>query len=177
MRRLFLQFCRYLQFKKIRKDNNISTLFPRNHGLPVGSEFPDLTDEFKRIELTEFDGTIILFLSTTCQACIEIFTEINLLEEKWPNKGIIIFINGDDKEFTKIYKENQKELPIIQYEGVQYEIYKTTIFPFTYFLSNQGIILAQGAVNGVEQIDMIVNRGKEIMQYIKTGEISYDCGS
>ncbi|MOA45076.1 hypothetical protein D3C78_1674320 [compost metagenome] len=50
---------------------------------------------------------------------------------------------------------------MIPYEQTQFELYKTTIFPYVYVLSYQGIVLAQGTVNAVEKVDEIVNKGIE----------------
>ncbi|MNW56705.1 hypothetical protein D3C74_344370 [compost metagenome] len=161
MCRLFLQFLKYLHFKKSRKDNSLPALFLRNHGLPVGSEFPGLMDAIKHIKSKEFDGMIVLFLSTTCQTCIEFFTKIEYLKEKWSTKGILIFVNGNNAQFNKIHKEHQLKIPLFQYELAQFQIYRTTIFPYMYYLSNQGMILSQGAVNGTEQIDVIVSKENE----------------
>ncbi|MNI31377.1 hypothetical protein D3C73_852600 [compost metagenome] len=144
----------------------------RNQGLPVGSPFPGLVDADILTDLKEHDGIIVVFLSTTCQACIEIFTAIDRLAERWPSKKMLLFIHGDDAEFRQVQKENQIEIPMIPYEQTQFELYKTTIFPYIYVLSDQGIILAQDTVNTVEKVDVIVNKGIkgiENVQFTGTG--------
>ncbi|MNW41598.1 hypothetical protein D3C74_187420 [compost metagenome] len=172
MRRLFLKLYRYLHFLKSQKNKNIHGFMPRNQGLPVGSPFPGLVDADAHMDLKEHDGIIVLFLSTTCQACIEIFTTINSLAERWPSKKMLLFIYGDDAEFRQVQKENQIEIPMIPYEQTQFELYKTAIFPYIYVLSDQGIVLAQDTVNTVEKVDVIVNKGIkgiENVQFTGTG--------
>ncbi|MNW56441.1 hypothetical protein D3C74_341560 [compost metagenome] len=58
---------------------------------------------------------------------------------------------------------------MIPYEQTQFELYKTTIFPYIYVLSDQGIVLAQGTVNAVEKVDEIINKGIENTQLTETG--------
>ncbi|MNW58558.1 hypothetical protein D3C74_364320 [compost metagenome] len=58
---------------------------------------------------------------------------------------------------------------MIKYEHQQFELYQTTIFPYTYYLSHQGIILAKGPANYEAQIDVIVNKGIENNQLTRTG--------
>ncbi|MNP11833.1 hypothetical protein D3C76_1040410 [compost metagenome] len=169
MRRLFLKLYRYVHFLKSQKNKDISTFMSRNQGLSVGSPFPGLVDADILTDLKEHDGIIALFLSTTCQACIEIFTAIDGLAERWPSKKMLLFIYGDGTEFRQIQRESQIEVPMIPYGQTQFELYKTTIFPYIYVLSNQGIVLAQGTVNVVEKVDEIVNKGIENTQLIGTG--------
>lgn len=170
MRHLFLKLYRYVYFLKSQKNKDIPTFMPRNQGLPVGGQFPGLTDAYAHTDLKEQDGIIVLFLSTTCQTCIEIFTAIDRLAERWPSKKMLLFIYGDDAEFRQIQRENQIEVPMIPYEQTQFELYKTAIFPYVYVLSYQGIILAQGTVNAVEKVDEIVNKGIEGIEYTQLTE-------
>ncbi|MNW44067.1 hypothetical protein D3C74_212840 [compost metagenome] len=170
MRRLFLKLYRYVHFLKLQKNKDIHTFMPRNQGLPAGSPFPGLTDADVHTGLKEHDGIIVVFLSTTCQACIEIFTAIDRLAERWPSKKMLLFIYGDDTEFRQIQRENRIEVPMIPYEQTQFELYKTTIFPYVYVLSYQGIVLAQGTVNAVEKVNEIVNKGIEGIEYTQLTE-------
>ncbi|MOA33886.1 hypothetical protein D3C78_1552190 [compost metagenome] len=85
---------------------------------------------------------------------------------------MLLFIYGDDTEFRKIQKENHFEVPMIPYEQTQFELYKTMMFPYVYYLSDQGIVLAQDTVNTVEKVDVIVNKGIkgiENVQFTGTG--------
>ncbi|MEK4513144.1 hypothetical protein EJP82_22640 [Paenibacillus anaericanus] len=169
MRQLFLKLYRYVYFSKVQKNKANPTFLLRDQGLAMGSRFPSMAELFGQTRLKENDGIIILFLSTTCQACIEIFSGINNLSERWSSKEVILLINGDDTEFRNIQRENHIEVPMIKYEHTQFELYKTTIFPFTYYLSHQGIILARGPANYEAQIDVIVNKGIENTQLTRTG--------
>lgn len=169
MRQFFLKLYGYLKFVKFQKNKEIPALLPRDQGLVMGSQFPSVEELISQMRSKKNDGIIILFLSTTCQACIEIFSKINNLTERWPSTEVILFINGDDTELRNIQRENHIELPMIKYEHKQFELYKTTIFPYTYYLSHQGIILAKGPANYEAQIDGIVNKGLENTQFTATG--------
>ncbi|MDQ0089832.1 thiol-disulfide isomerase/thioredoxin [Paenibacillus anaericanus] len=169
MRQLFLKLYRYVYFIKVQKNKANPTFLPRDQGLAMGSQFPSVSEFLGQTRSKENDGMIILFLSTTCQACIEIFSKINNLAARWSSKEVILFINGDDTEFRNIQGKNHIEVPMIKYEHKQFELYKTTIFPYTYYLSHQGIILAKGTANYEAQIDAIVNKGIENTQITGTG--------
>lgn len=149
----------WIRFRRKKVDKK---LFQLDQGLSVGSIFPGAMRDFKIMEFEEVEGIIVIFLSTTCQACIEIFTNINMLRERWPNKKVLLYINGNEAEIRELKNETQLDIPTFKYEHKQSEVYRTTIFPFIYYTSNQGVILSKGPVSYEYQIDNIVSKGLDI---------------
>lgn len=169
MGRFFLKLYRYVYFRRAQKNKDNPAFMQRNQGLSIGSYFPDAADMPDYMKIKERNGFIVLFLSMTCQACIEILNEMNALAERWPNQSIILFINGHENEFEGILTEYRAEVLIIKYEHTQFQLYKTTIFPYMYYLSTEGMIVAKGTINHVAQIDQIINQGIESVQLTRSG--------
>lgn len=125
----------------------------RDQGLPLGSLFPE--------GMVGEEGGIVLFLSTDCMSCLDIFSKLSTLIETWPAKRTILYIQGDESKVNKLVKEYRITSPFVLYGPDQREKFKTSVFPYLYLLSGDGYVLSKGTVRDAKELESLVNIQKE----------------
>lgn len=138
-------------------ENNNKTYQPqsnfmlKNKGLSIGEKFPDV------IETDNSENVIILFLSSTCLTCMDLFPKLNELSRK--NKNLFLYFKGEDKEIEEIVAQNKLKSPITHYDmkDKDKDKYKVSLFPYYYYLSKEGIILSANIINNLEELEKSIS--------------------
>ncbi len=134
----------------------------RDQGLPLGSLFPQFVINVSDTEwMVGEEGAVVLFLSTDCMSCLDIFSKLNSLLKTWPAKSTILYIQGDESKVNKLVKEYRITSPFVLYSPDQREKLKTSVFPYLYLLSGDGYVLSKGTVRDAKELESLVNNQKE----------------
>lgn len=142
----------------------------RDQGLPLGSLFPEFAinaDDAER--MVGKDGAVVLFLSTDCMSCLDIFTKLSSLLETWPAKRTFLYIQGDESKVNNLLKEYRTTLPFVLYGPDQREMFKTSVFPYLYLLSGDGYVLSKGTVKDAKELETLVNMQNEPIPAFEQG--------
>ncbi|WP_147273859.1 TlpA family protein disulfide reductase [Fontibacillus phaseoli] len=143
----------------------------RDQGLPLGSPFPGYAlNAGDTVEMVGEEGAVVLFLSTDCLSCLDIFSKLNLLIDKWPGKRIVLYIQGEESKVKSFLEENQINLPFHLYDPCQRERFKTSVFPYHYSLSIEGYVLTKGTVKDAEELEAFVDTGMDHTLKFEQGE-------
>ncbi|WP_334076810.1 hypothetical protein [Paenibacillus sanfengchensis] len=132
-----------------------SPVWPRrNQGLPVGSVFPDALSRAGHAQEGAGEGAVVLFLSVDCLSCLDIFSKIHLLVEKWTDMRIVLYIQGEEVKVKMLLEENRISLPFFLYDPGLRGTFRTLVFPYLYVLSAEGRILSRGSLKDAEELDI-----------------------
>ncbi|WP_127579570.1 hypothetical protein [Paenibacillus koleovorans] len=133
---------------------------PGDHGLPLQKPFPEqrMTSFYgEEIAVVPPDkqGAILLFLSVTCKSCQPLYSVIRKLPVLYPDYQVIVWILGRSEDVSEKINENSLHRSnIVHQKELQY---RTTTYPYCYWIDKEGRVVAKGAV-GSE--DDIANLGK-----------------
>jgi hypothetical protein len=140
-----------------------------NTGLPVGVPFPDfkIKSVVKEVPFELVNAqrkeTIILFSSSMCPICNTVYPLLPMAEKRFDLLSKIIMEGLDGDEVGSIAEK-------VKTAGIQPPVYSLTPtmrvdvklegFPFAYFLSADGRVLAKGVVNTIADIELLISEGR-----------------
>ncbi|WP_340012220.1 hypothetical protein MHI32_09520 [Paenibacillus sp. FSL H7-0690] len=122
----------------------------------MGDFFP--INEKKISFIEKEDGSLALFLSITCQSCIEILGQIKDIKDDWKQVSLIIYLFGNEKEIESLKKKMDAEILVILYKKEDMRFLNTEFFPFVYYISKEREILSKGTINSKEDIHKIISK-------------------
>jgi hypothetical protein len=139
-----------------------------NTGLPVGSVFPkfDIQSVVKQIPFSvvhpERKETLLLFSSSMCSICSTVYPLFPYAEQKYHLKAQVIMEPKDGQIESIIEKIDAAGLyaPVYALTPSIMQQVKLEGFPFAYYLSTEGIVLAKGVINTIADIDLLVSQGR-----------------
>lgn len=131
-------------------------------GLSYGAKFPidehpALRNEQRPAVDMKKDGTVAFMTSCYCDACKRLFPVLNDLQKRMPMYRFVIFMSGPLDEVTKALFDYELDIPVIQVDD--FSKFQTSIVPFGFFLSAEGIIQAKGVVNTENHIQTLISKG------------------
>lgn len=137
-------------------------------GLPVGSAFPrfNMQSVVKQIPFSvshpDQQGTLLLFSSSGCPICSTVYPLFPYAEQKYNVKPQVIMEGRDGQVDSIIEKINETGLsaPVYALTPSIKEEVKLEGFPFAYYLSADGKVLAKGVINTTADIDLLVSTGR-----------------
>lgn len=142
----------------------------RDYGLPLGSLVPGFAyNAGDNAEAVDGEGAVVLFLSTDCLSCLDIFSRLDSLIETWPGKRTILYIQGDQSKVKNLLEEYRITLPFILYGPDQRKMFRTSVFPYFYLLSGDGYVLSKGTVKDAKELESVVNMQKDSIPAVKQG--------
>lgn len=137
-------------------------LIKSEDGLKKGSLYP--LDLLKNIEGNEVrlvngsDGMVLIFTSFGCNVCKSVYPYLEQIRNEYSNIQfhIVMLANIDEaKETINKYKLDNFLISLVRYE--QLPDFGITGFPFTYLISNKGIIIEKGIVNYKRDFDLLIS--------------------
>ncbi|MFK5710825.1 hypothetical protein [Lysinibacillus boronitolerans] len=121
-------------------------------GLEKGSKSPILKFETFSKENIDLDvsdnlGTVALYLSVNCGACANVLADLPTYIKAHKDLSVVVFMQGEDEKEILQKAGNLPELvPFIPLKDEYINSFRISLFPFAYFLSSKGIVLAKGGV-------------------------------
>ncbi|KAA0564624.1 redoxin domain-containing protein [Bacillus sp. CH30_1T] len=120
------------------------TLDLQDRGVDIGKSFSNLdlhTIEGKEVNLKtkqHYKGTILVFLSVQCGVCTTIYPEIKKFTSQNKNTRVITLIRGSEQEIEELIKKYNIDTPTVRLTETLMEDFQISLYPFSYFISNQG---------------------------------------
>jgi methylamine dehydrogenase accessory protein MauD len=132
-----------------------------HQGPAVGEMAPPIDDRSvlggKRVSLVDGRRNLIVFVSTTCEVCIELLPSLKSIARRFKDINLVIIAN-DAAEATRRFVEAQ------HLDGLQViasrELgggYGITYPPYAFAVDEAGIVRAKGLVNHAEHIRSLMN--------------------
>ncbi|WP_339250832.1 hypothetical protein NSQ43_13000 [Sporosarcina sp. FSL W8-0480] len=92
-------------------------------------------------------GTVLIYLSVNCGACANVLRDISNYVTDHTNLSVVIFMKGEnEREIINKVGDLNNQIPIIFLTEEHIGLFKISLFPFAYFLSSKGVVLAKGGV-------------------------------
>lgn len=134
----------------------------QDHGLPFGSSFPQLrlsavTGENVELIQPRGQGTVVVFASASCRPCHGLLQVLVAFQNKRPGLRIVTLVLGSEEEIREIAERYGLRMPVALLTHEHLEETRNTIFPFGYFLSTSGTVLAKGVLNGEGDLGLLVS--------------------
>jgi len=148
-----------------------------NSGLPVGASFPRFNAQSVTSDLpfnivyAERKETLLLFSSSLCPVCSTVYPLFPYAEQKYNLKAQVIMESTDDGVASIVEKIESTGLhaPVYALTPHMKEEVRLEGFPFAYFLSAEGKVLAKGVINSIPDIDLLVSQGRRAAMRKRAG--------
>jgi hypothetical protein len=143
------------------KNETHKGLIRQDHGLPMGSMFPQFNEIIDSNSPDKsVGGAIVLFTMTFCDVCKELYIELSKFKIKYPDLRIVLLMRGNIEDINRLVKEYNINIPVKTLSESETEIYKTTIAPFGYYLSVEGHILSKSVTGSYEHLQLLASEGR-----------------
>ncbi|MGG0284278.1 hypothetical protein ABEY41_03945 [Peribacillus butanolivorans] len=103
----------------------------------------------KTVDLVQSNksGTLALYLAANCGACSNVLADLHTYIKKHNDLSVVIFMQGESEhEIAHKVGDLLKIVPVVILSEDYKEIFRISLFPFAYFLSPKGVVLAKGGV-------------------------------
>lgn len=139
-----------------------STLAMSDHGLAIGDPFPQT--QFKTTTGSEISlqpaksqGTVVIFTTPTCPACTKLYPHLADFAKARSELGTLVlaFSHGDEQDLA--LDQQHVAFPWVPIPMGMLPVFKTSAFPFAYFLSPENTVLSKGVINDIGQLHLLVN--------------------
>ena len=135
-------------------------------GLEIGTKAP--IQKFKAISRDKVDlimpnksGTVVLYLSVNCSACTNVLSYLSTFIKIHNDLSVVVFMQGENESEIIQKAGNLIDIiPFIRVTDDYLENFKVTLYPYSYFLSSKGTVLAKGGVPaGKSHLDLLAHLG------------------
>ena len=135
-------------------------------GLEVGTEAPDfiLPDTAgQNVSLDDFAGQQVLlaFSSTHCPACTEVWPHLKTFSEHERDVQVVIISRGSAEENLQLVAEQGFGFPVLIWEDAVAGEYQVPGTPFFYVIDEEGVITNASFANTLEQLEALMEGGRE----------------
>ena len=135
-----------------------------DEGLAIGTQFPPLAlpnVDGGTTALEDFAGRKILlvFSSTTCPACAGMYPHLQVFSENNPDVQVVMVSLGsleDNRGLVDEWGFAFPILPVSDWRDEAMQAYQVPGTPFAYGLDEQGVIVNEGFVNTMQQMEALI---------------------
>lgn len=133
--------------------------------LPIGTQAPSfslLDMDGQTVSLDDFAGesVMLVFSSTTCSACQDIYPSLREFNERHPELAILMISKGSDDENKKLAQQQDFGFPVIGLQDDVARAYQISTVPFSYLIDGDGIIVGGGFISSLEQLENLADVGR-----------------
>lgn len=130
-------------------------------GLEIGSQAPNFAlsnTQDQEISLVDWLGqkTLLVFSSTRCPACAEVYHPLKVLDESTENVQILMISLGTPEENRQLAEEEGYGFPVLTWEDETAGRYEVPGTPFFYVIDNKGFITNKGFAHTLEQLEELI---------------------
>jgi len=155
-----------------------SKLPKQDTGIPYGVQFPrtnlkTIFGDTVNINGSDVKPTIVFFTASNCPACKSLYPIIEIVRKKYESQAnFVSIIVSNEKSLRDYVLINNINIPVTHLDLNYIEEFNTKIFPFAYYLSPSGHVLAKGVVSEEEHFNLLFGQGKASMQAQKIRELN-----
>ncbi|MGM1048876.1 hypothetical protein SAMN05661091_5714 [Paenibacillus uliginis N3/975] len=157
-----IQFGRKLQAAKSTADAGPG-LIEEDHGLPKRALFPQFQFESVNkglIDLKQLGkqkhGFLIAFTDAKCTSCKELYPVLERFHQQSPQFQSLILMVGQEPDVVEIINQYGLTVPVMPIDSPT--SFQTGIFPFVYYLSPKGEVIAKSVVQYREQLNALLQQ-------------------
>jgi len=138
-------------------------LIEEDHGLPHGLRFPQL--HFETVNKDSIDlrqlreqklGFLIAFTDAKCSSCKSLYPVLEKFNKRNPHIQPLILMIGQQPDVIEIIKQYELSIPVANIASPT--PFETGIFPFVYYLTPQGDVIAKSVVQHREQLEALLTQ-------------------
>ncbi|GKU77799.1 hypothetical protein [Paenibacillus sp. L3-i20] len=155
-----IQLGRKIQAVKIPAET-MPHLIEEDHGLAKRTLFPQFQFETVNkgiIDLAVLDkqkhGFLVAFTDAKCSSCKELYPVLERFQQQSPHFQALILMIGQQPEVTEIINQYELTVPVTTLESSL--SFETRIFPFVYYLSPKGEVIAKSVVQRRETLNALI---------------------
>lgn len=131
-------------------------------GIAIGERAPSLKDRKtwnrQQVASHEAKPVILVFLSPTCRACINLIPDWNQAVHKHQEIHFRVILVGDRQKSEEILKEQTLEGEILLDEDRHIlEEHRVRVTPFAFILDEEGVVRGKGLCNGTGHIHSLIS--------------------
>lgn len=134
-------------------------LFRNESGFPTGTFYPkkDYMDiNGNTLSLSNNTDTLLLFTQYSCDVCKRVYPILSNVNNKYPDKQIILFMLATKHESQSIMtKFNLEKFPVVLIKNEELHLLGISGFPFAYLLSPNNVVTNKGVINSMEHFDIL----------------------
>lgn len=145
----------------------IQALQPLQHprGLEVGRAAPSFSlpdAEGHIVSLKDYFGkpVLIIFSSTTCPSCKEMYPALKNFSEKYAGITILMISKSSEDDNLQLLQEEDFTFPVLPWENKVVSDYQVPGTPWFYMIDSQGKVANQGTASSLEELEALVNVGE-----------------
>jgi len=137
------------------------SLIEEDHGLPKRALFPQFKFESVNkglIDLTQLDkqkhGFLIAFTDANCSSCKDLYPVLERFNQQNPHFQSLILMIGQPTEVSEIINQFELTVPVTLIDSAI--SFDTHFFPFVYYLSPVGEVIAKSVVQRRETLNTLI---------------------
>lgn len=157
-----IQLGRKLQVVK-KKEGADPILIEEDHGIPKRAVFPQFRFESLNKGLVDLkqiakqkEGFLIAFTDANCSSCKELYPVLERFHRDNPQFQSLILMVGQHPEVVDIINQYQISIPVTPIDLTISLEFGTHIYPFVYYLSPQGEVIAKSIVQRRETLNALL---------------------
>lgn|GEM_PF-824037 len=159
-----IQLVQKVQALGIKRTPNPNHLPLNDQGISSGDLFPELTlvdKELGNWNSVSTEGSIVLITSFMCSSCKIVYPLIEPFLKKHPAINFLLLLDGDQNDLESVRFNYNLTVPMSTITDEMREPLKIRAFPFGYFLSPEGKVVAKGVVGHESGLDVLFRNGHE----------------
>ena len=134
-----------------------------NVGLDSGTAAPDFVlTNFNNevVNLSDYRGekVFLVFSSTDCLYCKEVWPKIKEFQGKFPEVKIIMISKGTDEENLAMIKENAFNFDVLRWDVEMTQSYQVPGTPFIYLIDENGIVQFSGFSEDIGSLEEMIEK-------------------
>ncbi len=154
---ILLQDRVFQALKTLRVGDAASTFQALRPGTPVPEpELSSATGEL--FSLARFTGQpyLLVFSSTECPACEDIYPVLNDFQLRHPEVPVVMVSRGTEEENRALTKRVGLTVPVFNWHQDLTGAFKVPGTPFIYAVDAQGMIAASGFANSLQKLESFI---------------------
>lgn len=157
---LFLQMNR-LQIRVIEALQPLEAAFKVPEGLPVASVAPyfnlsNINGQNISIDDLTDGNTLLVFSSTICSACKQMYPILKEFAEKHPEIPVLMISKGSIEDNRQMAVENKFDFQILNWEDDVVSAYSVPVTPYFYVIDADGMIAKSFVASSLEELERLV---------------------
>jgi len=124
--------------------------------VPLPIEAPTLAGSPTMLTGAGSNSRVLLFVSTTCQACRELIADMQGISRDWPEESFIVVISGSRAEIRKAQSRLADFDVVWDERGRVSRRLSISGLPFALLLDPDGKVVARGVTNNREMVSSLL---------------------
>lgn len=136
-----------------------------DQGLPPGTPFPAITlmqsaGTGPALPTLGRAGGLVVLTSIGCPTCTGLYPQLASYRIRHPELGVSLLVRGTEQDVKLILEQNSLSVPATTLTPELARQLQSPAYPFTYFLSPDGRVIAKGMAASEASLDLLLQSGR-----------------